>query len=186
MELREIFVLFLGLACATLGVGLLYLSWKSRVQLKEAYCVTGWLLILNSNFYWVFLTGWEFGLIYGITVPSFLALAIAAINGEKKTNVMRVLRRNSVRLPSVKTFLRFLRQFFLVVPFALAASVTVSFGIGNLLPATSLNQMVFMVIVMPILWGLFSYWSIADTRTIRPVLSLLGLSAMTLLPLTQG
>ena len=72
--------LIAGLLCTLGGPGILYFSWKYKPALKASFTGVGWLLIGLSVFCWSALEGWEFGLIYGITLRSLSAFTFVVLN----------------------------------------------------------------------------------------------------------
>ena len=73
-----------GLICNFGGIGALFYSWKSTLQLKELTTILGWSLIIAAALNWIGLSGWEFGLLYAITLPSFSALLCIGLSAEIK------------------------------------------------------------------------------------------------------
>ena len=66
--------------CMLGGLGILYYSRIYKLTLKASFTGVGWLLIGLAVFCWSALEGWEFGLIYGATLPSWSAFTFVVLN----------------------------------------------------------------------------------------------------------
>lgn len=168
-----------------LGTGILYFSWKSKVQLKESFTVVGWSFLVAALFCWIEFNGWEFGTLYAITLPSLAALLYVSYNAEINNSSVSSADFEPIRRPCSQLILRFVGKLFLILPFALIASIFVSYGVSILTLQSELNQMVMAICTLPIVWGLFAYWLLADTKVIRPIASLIGLTGLLLIPVLQ-
>lgn len=183
MTFEQIAFPFLGIFSTLLGLGLIYLAWKSRVQLQDTFTFVGWLLLVFTTAIWITLSGWEFGLIYGLTIPSLLALVIVAFNLESRRTANSNLSRVSIGLPTTRSVLKATSDFLLAVPFALVASVIVSYSLGVFLVEIEVNQMVLAICLLPFIWGVFAWWLLADISRLRPMFSLLGITVLCFIPL---
>lgn len=72
--------LLFGLICNFGGIGALFYSWKSTLQLKELTALLGWSLIMAAALNWIGLSGGGFGLLYAITLPSLSALLCVGLS----------------------------------------------------------------------------------------------------------
>lgn len=170
-----------GLICNFGGIGALFYSWKSTLQLKELTTILGWSLIIAAALNWIDLSGWEFGLLYAITLPSFSALLYVGLSAEIKNRKVKVAVYKSMSLPSSEPVLRLFGKLFLMLPFSLTASVAVSYGLSILLVSSEINQLVLAICVLPVIWGSFYYWIIASRTAIRPVLTQASLAILSLI-----
>lgn len=183
MVSEQIAFLLLGTLSTLVGLGMIFLSWKSRIQLKDTFTSVGWLLLVLALIAWIGLSGWEFGLIYGLTLPSLAALLLVGFNAESNNSGMSNLPRMQLATPSQRAVLKTVFRVLLIVPFALVTSVFISYTLGVLLLEVELNQMVLAICVLPVIWGVFAWWLLADTRRLRPILSLIGITALCFVPL---
>ncbi|HKE93928.1 MAG TPA: hypothetical protein VKB34_06460, partial [Povalibacter sp.] len=58
------------------------------------------------------------------------------------------------------------------VPLSAVAAALVSIAVAKWTPWTDLGEMVLAMILMPILWGCAAYWAIADSKMLRPAVSI--------------
>lgn len=175
-------LLLLGMVCTMGGVAAVYYSWKKHPQLKEAFLIAGWSLLLIAGLVWAEMDGWEFGSIYAITIPSLIALLFVTSNADYRQLASAAISRKSLAPLSTWQFAKHLKIFGLTVPFAMITSIFVSIGVSTLLPTSTLNQMVFAVCFFPFMWGLASSWLLTDSQLMRPILALAGLAALSLIP----
>lgn len=136
-------------------------------------------------FCWVELSGWEFGLLYAITLPTLSALIYVGFNAELNNSSVSSPEYKLILLPSGRLVLSFLGKLILVLPFALTASILASYGSSILLVQSELNQMIMAICILPIIWGLFAYWLLADTKIFRPIVAQVCLSGLFLIPVLQ-
>jgi len=172
--------LLAGSLCTLGGPGILYYSWKYKPALKASFTGFGWLLIGLAVFCWSALEGWEFGLIYGITLPSLAAFTFIVLNARVHDASINEMQFISVTKPSIQILLRFTGMALIVLPFALATSASISYGLSTLMIDSALNQLVLAICFLPILWGLFAFWIVADTTLTRPVASQIALTILSL------
>ena len=172
--------LLAGSLCTLGGPGILYYSWKYKPALKALFTGVGWLLLGLAVFCWSALEGWEFGLIYGITLPSLSAFTFVVLNARVNDASIDELQFISVNKPSVQTLLQFTGMTLIVLPFALATSASISYALSTLMIDSALNQLVLAICFLPVLWGLFAFWIVADTILARPVASQIALTILSL------
>lgn len=101
-------------AAATIGVALLYASWRQRVEYKAAVLWAAWLFIAASVGLWVIATGPEFGPV----------IALLTLGGTLY------------------------------------------------LPWQEADRLALTVLLIPFVWGVFSFWAAADPRLARPAIGL--------------
>ena len=172
-----------SLACTGAGMAFLFIAWKLRIHLKDAYSLTGWVLLLYSGFALSALDGWVFGLIYLITTVPLVAFFIVVLNAESKSPAAAWPANVPLTRPRLRSALGHVGRFSLIVPFALFASILPSVGLGFLLPMSELNQMVFAVCALPLIWGLAASVIAASERPLKPAAVMLLLSAVSLIPI---
>lgn len=190
---------FLALACTASGITLLYRSWswaalkqgrertrsssahrRGRPQRSQLTVAAGWILFAVAGVWWIAAQGWEFGTIYAIMVPSLAAGGLLWLVADRRPGRVHVTHRKPVARPSWSTMRANLLTFLLAVPFGVVASTLATSATGLLLPFGELDQLVFIVCVMPVVWGLVAVWLIMDTRRLRPIVSLVALSGLSL------
>lgn len=164
--------LFLAALCSLCGVGGLYASWRGywprRLTVPGAWC----LLVLSCVF-WVRGLGAEFGSFYALISISLCAWLAVAFNYET-----RRLRPEKPRGPSRKvlpdshSLTHNVMLFLFAVPLAGAAAILFSVWLVRLLPWADVNAMVLGIVLMPVFWGVASYWVCAAARPLRPALAL--------------
>ncbi len=172
-----------SLTYSIIGMSFLFIAWKSWVRLKDTYSITGWALLCLAAWSWSVFDGWVFGLIYFIAVIPPLAFVIAVLNAEPRGTTAAWPPVTSLGRPGWRAALGHLGRFSLIVPFALLASVLPSIGLGFLLPMGELNQMVFAVCALPLIWGAAGCFIAASPRPVLPSAVLILLSAVSLLPI---
>lgn len=172
-----------SLACTGAGMAFLFVAWKSRIHLKDAYSLTGWVLLLYSAFALSALDGWVFGLVYLITTVPLAAFFIVVLNAESRSPAAAWPANVPLARPRLRTALGHVGRFSLIVPFALFTSILPSVGLGFLLPMSELNQMVFAVCAMPLIWGVAASAIAASERPLAPATMMLLLSAISLIPI---
>jgi len=169
-----------AVACTVAALVLLYRSWSRTLSGSRATVLTAWTLLLVASACWVALGGWEFGTIYAITVPSVAALPLLWLVADRRTGRVVATPRRRLSKPSWTGIAKHLRTFLLVVVLGILASTLITSAVGLLLPFGEINQLVFIVCVMPTVWGLIAFWLAMDADRRRPVLSLVALSAISL------
>lgn len=171
----------IGAGCSIAGVALLYRSWARQPRGSVVMVAAGWLMLVVAAAAWIFLDGWEFGMIYAITVPALPAGAVLWLCADRRSGRVPSMARLSLSMPGRNAVRASLLTFLLVVPFGVATSILVTSAAGLLLPLGELNQLVFIVCVMPVVWGVLAVWLTMDERRTRTVLSLVVLSGASLL-----
>jgi hypothetical protein len=170
--------------CTGSGIALLYRSWLRRPQGSRP-AAAGWLLLVVAAAWWIALDGWEFGLIYSITVPSLAAGIALWIVADRRPGRVAPAVHLAISRPSWSAVRENLVTFFLVVPFGVMASTLVTTAAGLLLPFGDLDQVVFIVCAVPVVWGVVACWLTIDAHRLRPVLSLAALSGASLLTILR-
>jgi hypothetical protein len=178
--------LLFGLLCNIGGIGALFYSWKSKLELKALAKILGWSLVVAAALVWVGLSGWEFGLLYAITLPSFSALLYICLNAEIKPRKIKTADYQPAVAPSPKAVFQLFGKLFLILPFGLTTSALVSFGLSTIFVSSELNQMVSAICILPLVWGGFGYWIMVDRFFIRPILIQTSLMIISLVSVYSG
>lgn len=172
-----------SLVCTVAGMAFIFVAWKSRIQLKDTYSLTGWVLLLYSAFALSALDGWVFGLVHLITTVPLVAFFIVALNAESKRPAAARPANVPLARPRLRSVLGHVGRFSLIVPFALITSILPSVGLGFSLPMSELNQMVFAVCALALIWGVAASAIAASETPLKPATVMLLLSAVSLIPI---
>lgn len=171
----------LAVVCATVGITLLYRSWSRRPRMSRMVPTAGWALLLIAAACWIAVDGWEFGMVYAITVPSIPAGLLLWLVSDRRPGRVDGTQRRPLARPSWSAVRTNLVTLLLVVVLGVVASTLITSAVGLLLPFGELDRMVFIVCVMPVVWGLTAFWLTVDARRLRPIVSLIALSGLSLL-----
>ncbi len=175
----------IGTLLAGAGVSCLYASWKNLFSGNRWLVPAGWFVLLVATAFWVMASGAEFGISVSLLVIPLIAWGVmllkADIRPQRAQRPQEEWDLGRASLPDMNALLRHGGLFLASVLLAGAAAILTSVALVMLLPWTKVNAMVTAVILVPVLWGLASYWVCADTNRYRPVLWLAlasGLSAL--------
>ena len=171
----------IGTLLAGAGIGCLYASWKKLHGSRGWLVPAGWFILLVATAFWIMASGAEFGISFSLLVIPLIAWGVMLVKADIRPQRSQEWEAGQASLPGVKTLLRHGGLFVASVLLAGAAATLTSVALVVMLPWTTVNAMVTAVILVPVLWGLASYWVCADTKTFRPVLWLViasGISAL--------
>lgn len=168
-----------GTAFSLAGIFCLYQSWQQRswtqgTSGKRWLVPVGWLLLVVATTLWIPAQGAEFGIAYGLMSVSVIAWLVVFINFEIRQQKTRDKLAGQLTAPDAKALWRHFLLFVTAVPLSGAAAMLVSVALTLLVPWRAVNEMVLAVYLMPVLWGLASYWACADEKILRPALGLLA------------
>lgn len=190
----------MALGMTALGLMLLYTSWRShwRRGRRLVAVLSGWLLLVAIAMpCWVKAAGVEFGAPVSLMVPTCIVLLLLTFEwrrtggtragGQKTQRKDPPIHRTAARMPvgtpsstgAVESgaLLRWLRnfgRFILVVPVSALNAVLISTALSRILPFGTINNMLGVVFVVPVLWGIIAYWMLADPVGLRPVAATLA------------
>lgn len=154
------------------SVIILRLVWRKSSSLKAALLLSGWILFLLGGLYWVDIKGWEYGLVYHLSIASLTAWALVAINAEYKPPITAKAKLkhndNSPQRPLITT-----AKFLLAGPISGLAACIVLLAFSELLPVNQINQLVITGIGFPFLWGALAVWICAYPTLLKQTLSIL-------------
>tara|TARA_Y100001970_G_scaffold3924_1_gene4518 strand:+ start:6332 stop:6883 length:552 start_codon:yes stop_codon:yes gene_type:complete len=170
--------LSIALALSAIGILLLFQAWKKNHLIGYYDSLIGWALNFLAIYFWSTAVGWEFGSVYAFTVPSIVAIVFVAANREPRSPKKISVTRSGLKAPTPGKLIAFLRTFFLVTVLAGTAGLLSSAAISSLLSKELLNNLVFGVFLMPVLWGAYAYWVSSDPSQARSSLSLLGITVI--------
>ena len=159
-------------AAAACGVGLLYASWRRRVRHKLPALWTAWLLVVASAVLWGRAAGREFGPVIAMLVLPLIAWVFVAANHHARGNNGRAQEPARLNLPRLRAVGRHAAIFLVSVPLAAAASTLLVLGSTVYLPWAEVDRLALAVLLIPFVWGLFSFWATADARLARPAIGL--------------
>lgn len=171
-------------AAASCGSGLLLLlaSWRQRAGGRGWLITGGWLLILLSLPLWFQAVGWEFGSVYFLILLALLAWPLVGLQTERCTQPVVKPPRQPLHKPAwpalAHTAARQLTTFVIAVPVTGLLSIVICFAVATLLPWQEVDKLALVVLIMPVVWGLFMAWYCIDARPARPVTVLLAAGLM--------
>ena len=159
------------------GIVCIFLSWRTKKQSKKRILKPlAWFLLALSTALLVLKLGAEFGFLYGITLPSLIAICLLYLNRdvrEAKTSK----RQNAVQTPESGINWRTnLGKMFLTLPFAGIVSMTTSTSFAIVLPLNNIDSMLLAVFLSMTLWALFAYWLSASENK-KPAVLMFGSGA---------
>lgn len=167
-------MILLALIISCLAAGSLYASWRSK-QIELLNWI-GWLLAFSSVYFWSIALGPEFGTVYALLIFTCVIWILVWRNRQeaKRVNDARPVWHQLTR-PSVVQVARNSALFVLAVPVTGLVSLMLSLVLVWFFPWTMLNKVTTAIFIMPLIWGGFSAWIIADSRLWLTALSSLGL-----------
>ena len=131
-----------------------------------AFCVAVW--------FWSRHFGFEFSVFFALFHLTWLSWLVVAHHRRFKSNGRE---KNYVsRYPAEKSWWFKSAVLVMAGPMALLASIVISLGLARLLIEDSTNQWVVMFMLVPFVWGLWSFWLAADNRLLRPASVMLIMS----------
>lgn len=159
--------LSIALVFAATGVGCLYGAWRRTLSGGWIPVAAGWLLLAGSGYFWVRASGAEFGVSLVLMASPLMAWLFVGVN------VQRRQRRSGAtpvapRSRGGESVWRHVLRFLLVVPAAATASALTAVALSMALPWETVNAVMLVMIVLPVLWGFAAYWACADARLLRP------------------
>ncbi len=163
----------LATATGFAGVLSLYRSWRLPAPKPTHWRRLGWILLMLSLIAWLWAQPVEFAVSFTLTVPAVLAwLWISWASADPQPARDTKLEKRTLNWPRLTTLGQQLLKLAISVPLAGIISALFSFAATDLLPWEPVNRLVAGVLMMPVFWGLASYWVLADTRLWRPTLTL--------------
>lgn len=159
-----------GVALSFGTIALLFRAWR---QSSGAWAAAAVLLLIAAIATWCAAAGVEFGVVYALTLPSLAALAlIAAVNDRRGDAPHTVPAARRLPAPTASGTARALGRAVLLGPGAGVAAALSALAIGYLLQEASADRLVTAGLLLPLLWGLASYWLSAARRLVRPLTTL--------------
>jgi hypothetical protein len=144
--------LFLSLA----GVALVYRGWRDG---QGRFSVPGWLCLWLAVPLWALTSGWEFGLIYALTLPSVLALAVVAlVSRRREVAATAPSASRRLPLPALSALGRAGLWTLLVLPVAGLASGLLALALAYVVAGSADNRIALAGVLLPVLWGSLAYW----------------------------
>lgn len=162
------------------GVGSLLASWRLRAPKPAGLKPLGWALLVGALGLWLLAQPAEFAVVFALVVPALWAWLLIGWRASKHSLSRDTkLEQRGFEWPALSVLCRQLLKLLVCLPLAGLATALVSFTLTHWLPWEPVNQLVTGVLLMPVLWGAASYWSLADPRLWRPALTftLLGAAA---------
>lgn len=168
-----------ALACAS-GVAVLYASWRRWLLPKHVVLLSGWSLIALSFYFQVRASGRELGPVLAALQFSILAWVLVAANRHVRHAKHRLQEPAAVGLPPMRSLLRHATTFLVAVPLAAGASFVLVLVVVIRLPWHEVDRLAAAILSVPVVWGIFSYWTCADPRLLRPSLGLLAAGSLSI------
>ncbi|MFV8783251.1 hypothetical protein ACNKU7_12590 [Microbulbifer sp. SA54] len=161
------------------GVLCLYGSWRNWSPLRPWGTPAGWGLLLASGFAWALsAASIELGVCYALLALTAVAWLFVGINRERRPERAQTVAAATVALPRLPAVAKQLLLLVAVVPLAGAAAMYASTALAAFLPWQQGNALVFAMLLAPVLWGCAAYWQCADSRPLRPAVTMLVLLAV--------
>lgn len=164
-------------ALAVVGLALIRGVWRRNLAYRTTFLWMGWALLLLSTYVWVQSSGVEFGLVFALGGVSLVAWIVTATNTETKPERTGVSDRVSPRFAPVPVIGRQLGIVLLVMVVAGIAGLLSTMGLSRLLPITEIGRMAFVIIALPIVWGVLAFVVCASSRIARPLVMLILIGA---------
>tara|TARA_R110000772_G_scaffold12947_3_gene38737 strand:- start:617 stop:1198 length:582 start_codon:yes stop_codon:yes gene_type:complete len=189
------FLSFMAGASALMAMLLLFFCWQFRPKFKSTILLFCWLIILVSP--WLWHDGSvELAVVYvALTVCSCAWLLSIKSTLKSKASVLKKgstqgavsYRRTTVLkgkpIYKVRNISKHVVNLLLVLPFAGVGAMLVSMSLFGFIGIDTVNVMALSALTMPLLWGVFGFWTISSRRKAKPIvlLSMLaGISALSL------
>lgn len=157
---------------AAVGIALLYAAWRKQISGTPLLLWIAWLLIGASILLWSAATGPEFGPVIALLVMPLVAWCFVAANRHIRTSRSPLQEPSAMNLPRAGAVARHTAIFLVAVPLAAGAATLMVLGGSALLPWREVDRLALAVLLIPVVWGLFSYWATADVRLARPAIGL--------------
>jgi len=164
----------IGTFLGALAMVCLYCSWRGAS--KAWLTAAGWLLTLLSLWSWILASGAEFGVTLTLLVVPLIAWLIILFNTDVRQQRPQNQNQGALVAPRMQTLLYHCWLFVLAVPLAGAAAVFTTTAFTLALPVAKVNAVITAVILIPIVWGLASYWVCAARKPHHPAIWLLALT----------
>jgi hypothetical protein len=169
----------LALAASSVGVAMLYMSWRRSQGWKRLTVPVGWLLVCLSGVLWIRFGGAEFGMAYTTMAVAFGAWGVVVALGResRRPGERRRQPRVAREAPARAAIVRTLARAFVALPLAGTASLLASVLMIADLPGVIANRYVFAILMAPVIWGVLAIWVGMTTKLSRTALLLAGVSA---------
>ena len=150
-----------------------YLSQKTTAKWPYRLLI---LVLLAGSFYaFKSAQGIEHAIFYSlflITVPAYFWIYF-----NSKQKPVKPIKRQYPYQSTASIWYKLL-MILLAGPLALAMAIVLATGLTHLLPLLTLNRLVVMIMLVPLLWGLIAVWLTATTHLSRTGLILISISGL--------
>ncbi len=166
--------MLLALFLCLCSVVLTYFYWSRKV--KSALFVGCAVFILWSGALWFLISvkSVEFGAIYLLLFLMSVFIGMVLINSER-WNIKSSLNRQSLRF-NFRSWIPQAINFLTSIVLPGVAAVLTCVWVGSLLSWSVVDKAALVVLVVPVFWGLASFWMLFDARKSRPMVSLSSLT----------
>lgn len=156
----------LALLMGLVGCVLIYQGWKTH---SRPYAFSGWVITFMSLPLWIAAEGPEFGLIYGLCMPAlFIWLGVLKEQKRQKETPDIVKHATKWSWNRRKVMANTANVLFLLPGLMIISSLLTITGV-YFLPITEPSQMATGIIMLPMLWGILSYWYLATPNKRIPL-----------------
>ncbi len=163
------------------GMASVYATGRRYTPLRVSANVIGWGLITASLFLWVPISGREFAVVYAFLILPMVAWVFVVADPKKGNGRTLSRTRKSVARLRSGVALHQSSLFFAAVPLAAFTSTLVALETATWLPWSEVDQLVTGVLVMPVIWGLLSYWVCATSKPSRPTVAMMAAASFSAL-----
>ena len=145
-------------ATSILGIVLIRGVWRRETAYRTAVVSGGWALLALSVVLWARVAGAEYGTVIALGLLGCVAWIASALNVSVKAGRAAADPvRESPAWPGVATLGGQFATFGLAVPLAGVASLLATMGVSRLLPAAEIDRMAFVIVMLPIVWGMLAF-----------------------------
>lgn len=160
-ELMVFFATILGFA----GCGGVHFGWQRQ---SLSFALAGWLGIFASIVLWIVSQGIEFGLVYGLCVPSIYVWYYIA-KESKQTPERTIVKPQTLWRFRPRAVLSNTALVLFVLPCLLIISSLVTINIVYYLPVPETSQMAIGVLLIPFMWAFIACWLFMANNKLWPV-----------------
>ncbi len=155
-----------------IGIAVIYACWNHFNRNKFALNFVGWGVITISMLFWVEFYGAEYGIVFSCISISITGLLCLGVNYQRRPQkvVQKNYQNNWIGVRQTST--RFL-TFLVAGPLALFACCALCLLIPHWFSEQRSHNLVLAAFLLPILWGLVSFWVCAKDELLVPFVVIL-------------
>ncbi len=164
----------------------LWLTWRSNRAHKNALRLGCWALMMFSLWYWIHLSGVEFGFVFWFINSALSAMITIAINSWRQdTHPSKQSRRteqtekpSTLKVIPVQLVGQRVVTFLIAGPLALIGCMALCLFLVKVIPMTFANSLVLAAFLLPLVWALWSSWLLSQSKRLVPSLSMIIVIAL--------